>query len=323
MRRRIAFVHPGQGSHRPGMAGVWAGTPGAEVIERIGRGCGLDLRALGDDADACGASTAVGQPAILAASLAATDALAAAGVVPDVVAGHSLGELTAAATAGMVDLDTVGMLAGERGRAMGDACRTTPGSMAAVVKLDRAVVDGIVAGYDGVAIANENALGQVVVSGADDQFPLVLEGLKAAGGRCIPLKVEGAFHSPAMTPAVVRLASALRRAELAEPTVPVVSGLDGRVVRTASDLSRCLVDGILAPVRWVDVQDRLLAMGVDVLVEVGPGGVLAALARRAHPDLLVASVARPEDVTSLLDLLDGAPVEATASADLSTPAGKA
>ncbi|MFT5222720.1 MAG: [acyl-carrier-protein] S-malonyltransferase [Glaciecola sp.] len=307
MARGIAFVYPGQGSHRADMAAPWHGTPHAQVIDQLSAAVGLDLATVANDAEACGASTAIGQPSIMAASLAADRALRAAGVIPDVVAGHSLGEVTAAAAAGVLTLAAAGEVVAERGRSMGDACRSTPGSMAAVVKMDRLDVEAILADFDGVTIANENAVGQVVVSGAMPLFEGAVAALKAAGGRAIALRVEGAFHSPVMTPAVVCLDAVLRRQDLADPMVPLVTGVSGEVLRSASAVQRNLIDGILSPVQWVAVQDRLLALGVEVLVEVGPGGVLSALARRAHPGLLVASVSKPEDIAAVVALVTAAP----------------
>lgn len=318
MTQRVAFVFPGQGSHRAGMVAAWAGTPFATLIEQVGEAAGLDLVGRADDADACGASTALGQPAILAVSLAAAAALQHAGVQPRVVAGHSLGEVTAAAVAGVLDVSAAGEIVGERGRAMGAACRSTPGAMAAVVKIDRRLVEGIIAAHDGVAIANENAVGQVVISGAIDSFERAVEDLRAAGARCIPLRVEGAFHSPAMAPAVVRLDAVLRRHTLADPSIPVVTGVSGAVLRSAVDIRRNLVDGVLSPVQWVAVQERLVALGVQVVIEVGPGGVLSALSRRSHPDLAVASVAMPDDIASAVDLVHG--VHATTSSVASASA---
>ncbi len=310
MTRRVAFVFPGQGSHRAGMASAWDGHPSRGVFDLAARTTGLDLAALADDADTCAASTAIGQPAILTASWAAADALARAGVTPDIVAGHSLGEVSAAAAAGCLDWAQATALVAERGRAMGDACRTTPGAMAAVVRLDPATVESAIADLPDVSIANQNAAEQVVVSGAHPQFDLACEAIRDRGGRIIPLRVEGAFHSPAMAPAVVRVDAVLARTPLGDAQVPLVQGASGSVARAAADVRRGLVDGILSSVRWVAVQERLLALGADVVVEVGPGGVLAAIARRAHPELAVLTCASPSDVDAVVDALAAVPARA-------------
>lgn len=119
----------------------------------------------------------------------------------------------------------------------------------------------------------------------------------------MPLQVEGAFHSPAMAPAMVRLDAALRRTELRAPTVPVVSGSDGRPRISADAVSKALVDGVLAPVRWVDVQFSLAALA-DVVVEVGPGEILRSCAKRTIPSVPWFCVASPQDVEVFLAQFD-------------------
>jgi [acyl-carrier-protein] S-malonyltransferase len=298
---RIAFAFPGQAAQRPDMAAAWADTPYDGVFDQVGRAAGLDLRNLANDADACARSTAVAQPAIFATSMAVLDALVDAGVTPDVVAGHSLGELTAAVAVGVFDRDDAAALVVERGRAMGDACAATPGAMAAVIRLDDEGVGRLVRTHD-VSIANTNAPGQTVVSGDPDAIDALALTVRELGGRLMPLRVEGAFHSPAMAPAMVRLDAALRRTDLADPAVPVVSGTDGLPRHSADAVAHALVDGVLAPVRWVDVQHALAAM-VDVVVEVGPGEILKGCARRTIPDVPFFTVATPDDVEALLPQL--------------------
>lgn len=301
---RTAFLFPGQAAQRPDMARAWDGTPHVAAFDLVGERMGADLRTLADDADACAASTALAQPAIHAASLAALDALLAAGVRPDVVAGHSLGEATAAVAAGVLDRTAGADLVVARGEAMGRACAASPGAMAAVVRLDLDVVESLVERVPDACVANANAPGQVVVSGPPEAVDEVGRLAKEAGGRALPLKVEGAFHSAAMSPAVVRVDTLLRQLDVNDPEVPVVSGIDGLPRSSGDAVARALVDGILAPVRWVDVQQSLVADEVDLLVEVGPGGVLAGCAKRTVPGVTCVSVAGPEDVDAALAALD-------------------
>lgn len=307
----IAFVFPGQASQRAGMASAWRGTPFHDVFAQVGHAAGLDLATMADDAARCGASTAIGQPAIFAASLAAYDALVAAGVRPDVVAGHSLGELTAAVAAGAVSRNDGAALVAERGRAMSVACATNPGAMAAVLKLAADEVAGIVARVPDVSIANENAAGQAVLSGTPESIDRATELAREQGGRVMALDVEGAFHSPAMTSALVRVDHFLRRMPVFDPEVTFVSGMSASVLPTAGAVSRAIVDGILAPVRWREVQERLVDLGVEAIVEVGPGGVLRGLARRAVPDVPVLAVERPEDVGDVVAQIAARPLAGT------------
>lgn len=308
----IAFVFPGQGSQRAGMASAWSGTPQHDVFQDVGHAAGLDLATLADDATRCGASTALGQPAILAASLAAFDALAEAGLRPDVVAGHSLGEVTAAIAAGSLSRNDGAALVTERGRAMGSACAATPGAMAALIKLSAEQVADIVARVEDVAVANENAPGQAVLSGSPDAVSRAAELAREAGGRVLPLDVEGAFHSPAMTPALVRVDTFLKRTPVHDPQLDLVTGTTAEVVTTAAGVQRALVEGILSPVRWRAVQERLVSMGVRTVVEVGPGGVLRGLARRAMPDVEVLAVETPDDVREVVAHTAVRPVGAAA-----------
>ncbi len=302
---RLAFVHPGQGALRSGMTAVWRDHASAAVIDEVGERAGLDLWTLGDD-PASGADTAIAQPAILAVSLAAARALTDAGLSPSIVAGHSLGECTAAIVGGALGIADGATAVAERGRAMGAACRANPGTMAAIIKLDRETVDRIVATSPDAQVANDNAPGQVVISGPSHAIDQVAAAAREAGGRVMPLDVEGAFHSAAMSPATAALDGLLRRTDLRDLTTPLVSGTTGDVVESADEVRRALVDGILAPVRWVDVQRRIASLDIDLIVECGPGGVLKGMAKRTIADVPVLTVSAPEDVDDVVAHVLGA-----------------
>ena len=297
-----AFVFPGQGSHRAGALASWSGHPAFAIVDEINGALGRDVVELSHDPTA-GDRTADAQPAIMAASLVAWRALVDAGVRPDVVAGHSLGEYTAAVAAGALDVATGTRVVAARGRAMGEACSQQPGTMAAVLKLSPDAVEVLVDAIDGLVIANDNAPGQIVVAGAPDAVATIRERAREAGGRALPLGVEGAFHSPAMAPAVDPVRAILDDAPVTDPSIPVVSGSTAREIDRADPLTQALVAGILSPVRWREVQQRLDELGVTELVEVGPGGVLAGLAKRTVPDLTVHTVATPEDLGAVVAAL--------------------
>jgi [acyl-carrier-protein] S-malonyltransferase len=276
------------------MASAWDGHSVASTFAEVGRACGLpELPRLADDPDAC-AATAVGQPAIFAASLAAWRALEDIGIAPDVVAGHSLGEVTAATAAGVLSVADGAALVGERGRAFAEACRRTPGSMAAVIGLGAEEVRVAIREVDDVVVANDNAPGQIVIAGPDAALERAAQGCKDAGGRVRPLDVEGAFHTAAMSSALVRVEAMLRRMHLRDGRIPLVSGVDAQLATSSARVGRRLADGVLATVRWRDVQSEIAALGVDAVIEAGPGGVLRGLARRTIPDLPVHVVDRPE-----------------------------
>jgi [acyl-carrier-protein] S-malonyltransferase len=291
----VAFVFPGQGSFRPGALAPWRGHPATQVLDVVTDRAGVDPWALDVD-PGTGQRTADAQPSILATSLVAWQALVTEGLIPDVVAGHSLGEVAAAVAAEVLTVGDAAALVAVRGRAMGEACRSTPGGMAALVKISPDAVDVLVGEDPDLVVANDNAAGQVVVAGSPAAIERVRERARDAGGRALPLDVEGAFHSPAMASAVPAVAEVLATVEVRDAVRPLVSGTTASPSRSGAAIERALVDGILAPVRWREVQQELVEMGVEHLVEVGPGGVLAGLARRAAPDLQVHTVATPEDV---------------------------
>lgn len=278
-----ALVFPGQGAHRAGMASAFAGHPAASTFDEVGRIVGMpELAALADDREAC-RSTVVAQPAVFAAGIAAWRALGEP--QPVAVAGHSLGECTAAVVAGVVSLTDGARLVGERGHAFADACRRRPGAMAAVLGLDLAEATAAIDGIADVRIANDNAPGQVVLAGPPRAVATAVEACRDAGGRVRMLDVEGAFHTPAMASAVVRVATMLRRLTLHDARVPVVAGATGEPALSADLVARNLVDGVLAPVRWRQVQHTLVALGATEVVECGPGDVLRGLARRTIPEV--------------------------------------
>lgn len=300
MTDRIAFVLPGQGSHRAGMASAWL-PQAAAMFEDWSDAAELDLVAVADDADRVGDSTRLGQPSIAAVSLAAHAALADAGVRPDVVAGHSLGELSAATVAGVFTPAEGIALAAARGRAMGEACQQHPGTMAAAVRIDREEVVALVADLPDVVVANMNGQQQTVLAGTPAGVEAASAAVAEAGGRALPLPVEGAFHSPAMAPAVEALRAALDWLPVRDPRFPLVSGTDARRRTTGDAIRSALVDGVLSPVRWADVQRTLVELGVTLALEVGPGGVLAGLLRRGAPEIEVVGVATPDDVPAAVE----------------------
>lgn len=304
---RTALVFPGQGSFRPGTLEAWARHPAIGVLDEIEAGTGRDAATL--DADATtGSRTADAQPAILAASLVAWRAVSDAGIEADALAGHSLGELCAAVAAGAIEVGEGAALVAERGRAMGEACAADPGTMIAVVKLSPDAVDVLVEEIDGLVLANDNAPGQVVLAGPPDAIATARERARDAGGRALSLEVEGAFHSPAMAPAVAAIRAQLAATTVAAPGVPIVSGVTAASVTDAVRVREVVADGILAPVRWREVQLRLAALGITDVIELGPGGVLAGLAKRTVPELRVHRVAGPDDLAAVTETL--APVGA-------------
>jgi len=217
-----------------------------------------------------------------------------------VVAGHSLGEITALVAAGVLTVEDGLALVAARGAAMQSAVDVAPGTMAAVLGLAEDAVDDVCRDLPDVWTANYNAPSHVVISGTSTGVEAAAAPLRQAGARrVLPLPVGGAFHTPLMEPARSALESALSRAAYTEPSVPVLSG--ARVAPYPADVAATLSEQLTAPVRWRQVLEQFQAYDVDTVVEVGPGGVLAGLVRRTLPGVRVLSVATPDDVA----LLDG------------------
>jgi len=310
---RVAAMFPGQGSFVPGCTRAWIDRDVDGVLDATGRAAGFDIVEAGDVEDV-GRDTVRAQPVIFAASLAAWRALRRGGLTVDAVAGHSLGEYSAAAAAGVLPIDAAARVVAARGAATAAACRQRPGGMAAVIRLAAAEVEELVEGIDGLVVANDNAPGQIVVAGDVGAIGRLRLEVDALGGRVVALDVEGAFHSPVMGPAVPAVAAAFARETTVDPVLPLVSASRARIMRSASEAVASLVDGILGAVRWRDVQLLLERRGVTDLVEVGPGRVLAGIARRTVPSLRVHTADVPEAVDEVLARLVGATGPAPASA---------
>jgi [acyl-carrier-protein] S-malonyltransferase len=309
---KLAFLFPGQGSVAVGMGEAIAeASPGArKVLDQLAE-LRPDLRAL------CSSGpieelirTANAQPTIFAVDCACLEALQERGVRPDLVAGHSLGEYAALVAADVVDFATALGLVIERGKLMEEAARAQPGTMLAVMGLDPERVAGLVAAWQSecasrargvIANANDNAPGQVVISGDAATLAAAADDFRAAGGRVRELPVGGAFHSALMQSAADAFVAMLDRTPFAEARVPVVPNLTATASRDAGDLKAALRAQITGSVRWRESIDALVAAGSETFVEVGPGTVLSGLARRCTRGRAV----------RILNVEDSASLEAT------------
>jgi len=304
----IAFVFPGQNSHYVGMGRDLrdSGGPAAEVFEVAEAVLGPDLLSvMFEGPEAALTRTDSQQPAIVTHSLAALAALRQAGVEPDFVAGHSLGEYSAVACAGCLGAEDVLRLVRFRGEIMARAGDEAPGAMAAVLGLEGDAVQVAVeeAGQEGVVIvANYNSPGQVVISGEVGAVARAGQMCREAGaGRVIPLDVSGAFHSSLMGPAAAPLIERLAEAEFGPAAVPVVSNCDAEP-RTEPDAIRdALGRQMTSAVLWEHSVRRLAREGVDTFVEVGPGAVLSRLIGRIDRGLDVLNADTVADVQAVVE----------------------
>lgn len=279
----VALVFPGQGSQRHGMLDA---LPKPETVARL-----LDAAAALGDIDlravaATGtpeelADTRAAQPLLYLADWAWGSAAIDAGLCPLATAGHSLGEFAALAVAGVFSVEAGLELVIERARLMADRVKDVPGGMAAVLGLDAAVIATALAGIEGIWMANDNAPGQIVISGTVEGLECATAALSEAGARrIVPLSVAGPFHSPLMAPAADAFADILRRAEFSDAHVPVYQNADPTPERDADTIRQRLMHQITSPVRWTETMVNLRDAGATTLLEAGPGSVLTGLARR-------------------------------------------
>ncbi len=216
-------------------------------------------------------------------------------------AGLSLGEMTAHAAAGTFDFANGLTLVQKRGQFMDEACEKTSGAMAAMIGADESAVRALAADAD-VDVANINAPGQIVISGERAKVEIAV-GLAREHGirRATLLNVAGAYHSRLMESAYGKLGEALREVPLQTPRFPVVSNVTGREVKTPEEIRRTLQDQVTGTVRWTDCMERLIALGCDFFVELGPGGVLGSLLKRIRKDADIASVSDPGSVRDCIE----------------------
>jgi len=282
MPNRSAFVLPGQGSQKSGMLDL---VPENDTFVRLVDAAealtGLDLREISrsEDPEAL-ADTRVAQPLLYLTDWAWGIALMECQIVPEVLAGHSLGELAALALAGVYSVEAGLELVVERSRLMADTAAKTPGGMAAVLGLAAPDISDALSGIEGVWVANDNSIGQVVISGTHEGLEAATHALTQAGARrIIPLKVAGPFHSPLMEPAGSAFADIVRAAEFNSASIPVVSNTCPEPTSDAETIRERLIGQITSPVRWTETMAALTADGPIVVIEAGPGTVLRGLTR--------------------------------------------
>jgi [acyl-carrier-protein] S-malonyltransferase len=308
----VVIVAPGQGSQTPGFLEPWLAEPRfAEHLEALADAAGLDLAAHGtvSDADTI-RDTAVAQPLIVAASLVALDAVLDEGSGSGWksktagIAGHSVGELAAAAGAGILSEHDAMVLVSARGRAMAAAAAEVATGMSAVVGGDESE---LLAKLDelGLQPANFNGGGQIVVAG---ELPALaaLQADPPAGARVIPLQVAGAFHTRYMEPAVETLRSVAAGLVVSDPHWTIWTNRDGSVVAEGARFVELLVGQVASPVRWDLTMQSFAAAGVTGLIELAPAGALVGLAKRGLKGLPTVAVKTPDDIAAAHALLDAA-----------------
>ena len=301
-----AVFFPGQGSQSVGMVGQWcdANPAAAELFTRASAILGYDLAAICKNGPVDHLNTtAISQPAILVTSLAMLEVLKSRADNPlgsvSMAAGLSLGEYTALVFAGSIDFDDAVRLVDVRGRAMQECAEVRPGTMLAVLGLDRESIQTLcdqVRGGDVLALANVLCPGNCVVSGSAEACQRLAEAAEAAGAmKCVRLEVAGAFHTPMMEPAVEHLRTAIAAVTIRSPRIPVVSNVDARPHNDPADIRRLLARQVVGVVEWQASVEYLLSVGVGSIWEVGPGRVLRGLMKRIDRSVVCSGVLDSSD----------------------------
>ena len=294
---KTAWVFPGQGSQAVGMCrDLYDNVKSArEVFEQADRALGLPLSRLcfeGPEEEL--RQTINAQPALVTAAFACLEAAKELNgdklTKPDYAAGHSLGEYTALAVAGVFDFATAVKLARERGRLMHEVGQITPGGMAAILGLDEAKL-AEVCHQTGTVMANINCPGQIVISGGADKITKAMELAKAAGAsRAIPLQVSGAFHSPLMRSMVEPISIIIKSTPFKDPAIPVIANMTAAPLTKAEAVKEELINQLTNPVQWQRSIEYMVGQGVGTFIEIGPGKVLTGLIRRINKDVTTRNI---------------------------------
>lgn len=304
----LVVVAPGQGAQAPGFLTPWLDVPGvADRLAWLSTVTGIDLIEHGTTSDAeTIRDTAVAQPLLVGAGLVTLLALfphpaEAFGKVA-VGAGHSVGEITAAAAAGVLSAEQAMVFVRERGRAMARAAAETPTGMSAVLGGDPDEVVAV-AERHGLTAANINGAGQIVVAGALDALAAFADA-PPEKARVRPLEVAGAFHTSYMAPAVSVLAGYARAITTHDPRIQLLSNADGQVVHNGRDVLARIVAQVSRPVRWDLCMATMADLGVTAMIEIPPAGTLTGLAKRALPGVETVALNTPDDLDAAWSLIE-------------------
>jgi [acyl-carrier-protein] S-malonyltransferase len=299
---KTAFIFPGQGAQYIGMGKDFYEQilVSKEVFELASNVSGLDVAALCFEENDKINITEYTQIAMLAMEVAILKAIEERGYKPDVTAGLSLGEYGAITAAGVMSAEDVFKVVRKRGIYMQEAV-PEGGAMVAVLGLDTAVIEEVCAKTEGViSIANYNCPGQIVITGESDAAERAVQALKEAGAkRCVPLNVSGPFHSCMLEDAGEKLGHVLNQATVCDIRIPYLSNVTADYVMDKEQVKPLLVRQVSSPVRWQQSVERMIADGVDIFVEIGPGKTLSGFMRKINKEVKTLNIEKVEDLEKL------------------------
>ena len=303
---KIAFIYPGQGAQKAGMGkDFYENSPLArDIYDRASECLELDMRALCFEENNLLDQTEYTQAAMVTTCLAMTAVLNEQGAAADVAAGLSLGEYCAIAEAGAMDLLDAIRLVRVRGQLMQHTVPTGEGAMAAVLGMDADQIDAAIEPIANVTVANYNCPGQIVITGRTVGIEQASKVLKEAGAkRVVPLNVSGPFHSPMLQSAGEKLGKELMTVQLGELKIPYVTNVTAEYVTDSSRIRELLTRQVYSPVRWEQSIRKMIAQGVDIFVEIGPGRTLTGFLRKIDRNVTVYQVNTWEDAKQIMEEL--------------------